>query len=821
MNSSPKIKILKQLARTTGEIAETALQKEAAKIATELENETRFDLLEQQIEMLDTFAFRVPETAVQIVRQFLDHLDALELTHQDELDWPKAELTKFENKNHLIVEVLKLLDRIRYHRLEDILEIFLSHSRHEDADVKTQAGQGLEHLAEYNIDIFYAGDNRAGFGPAPQIEVLECLEGLDTPEQRRNFSAITEVCNHLLSPSMTSTTSDYKSFTWSSSPVPGTDQIKDIRRRSLQLLKELYCVATTTTEKMSVINAMQGSTRTPNMGDYGDDVLDMVSRDTHEILAFFKEILPEENLQIVQKIEHDAFWRYRYAPSNDVKASALEIRDILATHDEYTIYKDLIGFEGVFEDWEKSLTNETDFQRTDEYRSAKATEYAQSINSENWAKWRCRILRFATTESDDLATFPNFFNFLRQFAEKSPDLAFGLLTENLDEIRLFTIPLLRGLWKGSRNPDLRALMLEWIAADQQLVAVAKLFVSNDNIDEELLRTLLEKGIEDANRDILISIVAVAASNYDDGLKDLVPNFFLPAVEALTKIEDTGWIHELWYRKELSDVLHSLGERGREIVLNGLLVLGDIDYHAEELLIPLATDNPERIIAFFGERLRYKEEVKLERRYDEIPFKFYRLHETLSNFPEIAVNTVRSWFDGKEALFQYRGANLLKIIFPDLAEPFAAKLLELVRTSERQNIKFVLCVLRNYQGEPFTHGICREIVAILPKNDELLKNVSMVLRSTGVVTGEFGFAEAYEGKMLEIKPWLNDENEDVRDFAANYITLLEDLAKAERSRAEEEIELRKHAYGIREEEADEEYGADGQHESANERGGKED
>ncbi len=215
MDHSSKTKVLKQLTRTGGEIAEKAFEKEAAKIAAELKNETRYDLLEQQIELLDIFAFRVPETAVGIVRQFIERLGALELTHHDELNWPKAELTKYQNKNHLVVGILKLLDRIRYHRLEDILEIFMSHSKNEDAEVRKQADQGLQNLAEYNIDIYYSGKNRAGFGPAPQLKLLVWLEALDTAEQQRNSSAIIELCNHLLSPSMGSTTWDYKTVTFS------------------------------------------------------------------------------------------------------------------------------------------------------------------------------------------------------------------------------------------------------------------------------------------------------------------------------------------------------------------------------------------------------------------------------------------------------------------------------------------------------------------------------------------------------------------------------------------------------------------------------
>jgi hypothetical protein len=819
MDHASKTKILNQLTRTGGEIAEKALEKEAARIATALENETDYDLLEQQIELLDIFAFRVPQTAVGLVWKFIARLSALELTHDDQIALSKVDLTKYRNKNILIIGVLKLLDRIRYHRLEDILEIFLSHSRNENEGVRIQANQGLEHVAEYNIDIYYSGDNQAGFGPAPQLKILERLEALDKAAQKQNFPAITQLCKLMLSPSMSRTTWDYKTVTWSTTSIPATDEIKGIRLRSINLLKRLYGIATTAAEKMAILNALLESTRTAHQNNYGDDVLEMVSGNTLEILAFFKQLLPGEDLPVIQKIEHDAFWRFRHAPSNEVKAAALEVRDILAKHDEYSIYKTLIGFEGVFEDWEESLTKEPNFVGIDEYRSAKATEYASCINEGNWPEWRNRILRYAKTESNDLATFPNFFEFLRQFAEKSPDLAFGLLTENLDDIRPFTIPLLRGLWKGPRKADLRALMVAWIAADLQLVAITKLFISNENIDDDLLQVLLDKSEKDVNRDILVLIATVAVSNYADGRKDLIPKFFLPAVDSLTKIADAGWINELWFRKELRSILESLNEEGREIILGSLLVAKEIDYHAEEILIPLAKDNPQRIITFFGERERRGEQIELQGRYDAIPYAFHELHKTLAGFPELAVDTVRLWFDEDEALFQYRGANLLKIIFPDFPEPFEVKLLKLVRSGERQDVEFVLTVLRNYEGKPFLLRICREIVATLPENDKRLKTVEIVLISTGVLMGEFGFAEAYERKIEEIKPWLTDDNERVRKFSAGYVSSLKKQAKSERLRAEEGIELRKHAYGVREEKAGQEDGANEQQKTANKGGDK--
>lgn len=72
-------------------------------------------------------------------------------------------------------------------------------------------------------------------------------------------------------------------------------------------------------------------------------------------------------------------------------------------------------------------------------------------------------------------------------------------------------------------------------------------------------------------------------------------------------------------------------------------------------------------------------------------------------------------------------------------------------------------------------------------------------------GEFGFGERYEQKIEEIKHGPDDENEIVQSFTADYVTELQNRAKFDRRRAKENIELRKHAVGIREEEADEDGG----------------
>ncbi|GLS38526.1 hypothetical protein GCM10010869_41210 [Mesorhizobium tianshanense] len=90
-------------------------------------------------------------------------------------------------------------------------------------------------------------------------------------------------------------------------------------------------------------------------------------------------------------------------------------------------------------------------------------------------------------------------------------------------------------------------------------------------------------------------------------------------------------------------------------------------------------------------------------------------------------------------------------------------------------------------------ICRDIVAALQPDDELLNEVEIVLDSTGVVHGQFGFVEAYQGKKAEIEEWLSDPREPERVFAERHMRDLDRQIAADQCRSMEEHELRKRAY----------------------------
>jgi hypothetical protein len=69
-----------------------------------------------------------------------------------------------------------------------------------------------------------------------------------------------------------------------------------------------------------------------------------------------------------------------------------------------------------------------------------------------------------------------------------------------------------------------------------------------------------------------------------------------------------------------------------------------------------------------------------------------------------------------------------------------------------------------------------------------------LLATGVVSGEYGFVDAYKSKQADIEPWLSDENPDVVAFACQYKELLGRMIEDETKRVVESVALEKHRYG---------------------------
>jgi len=794
MDFDLRLKALTRLAQSDTEAAAAALRKEFDHAAKSLSSETQYDELEQDLAVLEVIGYRFSGENVKLLLKFIQEIESRQITYSEQVRLFAKDIAKYHNAYTLVVRALDVLNQFRYSETRTLLPELINLSRHASESVRKKAFESLKAVSRYNLKLFYGDGGQRGIGAIPQKEILDELEPLTDEKLKYAFPAVLTLVEGVLSPTMEGTTWSYQAVTISRGATPALPSVAELRTRAINLLKRLYGLADGVQERVKVLAALSNATRKHDIGESGSDVAAMVAGNTVEVLDFFRRLVETEDLQIIQKIESNSYWMYHHTGRDDVRQAALRVEEAVGRQNEYQIYKVLVGFEGIFGKWEEVRKTNGYREETEKARREKASAFVAGIDVNSYDAWRQRIIAFAKTESDDIATFPVFYHFLESLALAKPKLALKLVSEDVERIERFLIPLLRGLWAGSERTAIKDRILAWAAEGRYLYQSTKQFLNNADLDRQLLALLLKKAAEHKDLYTVALVMSVAVSNFSEEKTFLVEDFFLPALEILTERKSAQWIFDLWFRREMRQVVRKLDERGIDLVLRNLLHLENIDYQAEEILSVIAEGAPEKVLGFLCQRLKKDGEQEETRTYDAIPFAMHKLNEPLSKIPKKAVRTVRKLYDDNFEMFIFREAHLLKTIFPQFPPEFEAELLDIVKTGTEDDLEFVLAVLRNYEGQPFIHNVCKAIVRQIAPESEYRNEVAIALEATGVVMGAFGLAEAYERKKEEIKNWLDDPDEKVREFTKWYIAGLERMIAADRKRAEEEIALRKHRYG---------------------------
>ncbi len=793
-----RIAALARLAGSDAEDARKLLIKELEQIERHLRDDTDFDRLEASLKTLNAIAHKFPVRAVNNLTQFLNSITQRALTYADE---PLSDyLKEYKTTAALMSDAIEVASALRYLDTENVLSLLLAMTRRPEEDVRNKALEAMRKLAEFNVDIFYGKEGHGGLGAEPQWRIVEVFSSLSNEELVDNSFAVLRILSEVLSPSMQGSSWTYNALNLSRGATPASDDVARMRSAAIELAKRMYPLDVSVPYRKSVLRTMHAATRRENVGEKDAHANEMFARDAINILTFYKTLVPTEVLPIVQQVEHDSYWAFYHAATTEVENAALAVADEIKKRLEYAIYKTLIGFESIFGDWQLLKRSEAAWDSSDEKRRSDAELYVEKITEDTFEEWRQRILTFSKTESEDLATFPIYYHFLQTLSSRKPALAFRLLRDDTAALERFLIPLLRGLWAGERAHDVEGTVAQWLFEGKYLTQIAKSLYGTGNSRLGVLSAALSKAAEANDNYALITAMGVAAALHGEGATD-ASAVFMSALRELSKRRDSRWATNIWHNREFGQLVQELSASERNELLDGLQWLSTIDYHAEEILFGIAQYDPKSVLMFLIERLRHErlrsktDEYRGEPRYEAIPYQLHKLHEPLANIADDVVQTVRSDFDAEDAaMFTFRGARLVKVVFPAFGSELEQQLLRLVERAKPNDIGFVLAVLRTYEGATSIQNVCRAIVKSVPERSMEWKEIAAAIANTGVVWGEFGIAQAYERKRDEFTPWKEDPNPRVRAFAQWLIESLDQMIDAERKRTEEEITLRKHRYG---------------------------
>lgn len=181
-------------------------------------------------------------------------------------------------------------------------------------------------------------------------------------------------------------------------------------------------------------------------------------------------------------------------------------------------------------------------------------------------------------------------------------------------------------------------------------------------------------------------------------------------------------------------------------------------------------------------------------YNAVPFSVHELQAPLAVVPDLMLVGARRWFDADLLRFPFNGGKLLASVFPDLANGLSERLAQLVTNGNEDDLAFALAILSAFEGEEIVYDHIRNIVAALDVESPLVKKAKYVLQESGLVTGDFGFSERHARRKAFLGPWLRDEREKLKAFAASQINDLEQKMAAEVRAVDTSIASRRLHYG---------------------------
>ncbi|MFZ0479155.1 MAG: RelA/SpoT domain-containing protein [Terriglobales bacterium] len=764
------------------------------------DNNARHDLLERFRDYVLPNYDDPQSVYPEIKDQLVSAVAAARLTKPRPIETPFGSYAGVTTER-IVEDVCDILNQYRYVDIEATFDAVCAMFPGAQSAGERKHLLGLaEHLTQHNLDVWKQA------GPYVQTVLVQKIGTMDRNVWGPIRPVLVEVLSEALKTEIHGVSSSYRAVTLSQSSAIPSDALTRMRTEAIGLLEELYKTASSETETREAENALFEASHTPSGSAYSNELLIGILENSTAIVDFFSEVAPGETYEILQSLEHRLLWIYRrnqgiarvlpgdpgvVKARDALNAAILKFRDIVSTNKGFSVYKTLVGFESVFPPaWDDG---EFGYEQETAYREQRIDEFVAEINDANAPEWFAIIQRCAQTESDDLATFPNFGLFLQKLSRAKPGVALGFIDRLDERLTGFLGVMLSGLAQSDRRTDLDRKIADWLEQEKHLVEMAHYVQLASQFDPALLRTILALGIKRKDDAVLVQVMSAFARRYADAPDGLIDSVFMPAIQYFSERRDARWVNLVWFIPKERSPLCALTPAQTDIVLKSLLHLRKIEPHGERALALLAKSQPENVFDFFGARLEYSSTREDDDNYEEIPYHFHGLEKRFAGIADHAVSTVRRWFVPGDPMFQFRGGRLLAGSFPAFSEPLARKLQSLVQSGNREDIEFAVRVMSSYHGEAFLNETCMAAVRALPADDPLLSEIEVILQSTGVVSGEFGFVEAYTTKKQEMNSWLNDPDAHVRAFAERYILYLDRRMAAEQRRGEESIELRKRMY----------------------------
>ena len=396
-------------------------------------------------------------------------------------------------------------------------------------------------------------------GPAVQLALVTVIESLASEKRNALWPLLHTAWREFLNTELRGISWSAEAFTISSGAIAAVDDLKIIRRSSIDGLLEFYDKALNADEKRSILSSLWAATRLPSQASYTNDLCIIVMRDTKRIVDEITVRATDEPYEVLEHVEDHLLFEHRRAEqiataaddrfgckalAHELDAAILKFRDVINADTSFERYKTLVGYESVMPpQWDDEGF---DYAKTEEYRRARIAEYVESLSDETENEWYGTIERCAATKSNDMATFPLFGEFLVLLAKRKPEMADRFLLRANDDVLNFLTAFLKGLDESSDRAIYDRAFALYLDTGTQLWALARQWRLSEGEDQARIKAILDKAIAKED-DIAVTecVVAVITRRAED-LEPLISNCFEPGLRYLTAKSDVRWVDDAWF-----------------------------------------------------------------------------------------------------------------------------------------------------------------------------------------------------------------------------------------------------------------------------------
>jgi ppGpp synthetase/RelA/SpoT-type nucleotidyltranferase len=678
--------------------------------------------------------------------------------------------------HYIVTECIEILCGIRYQYPEQVFPVLVELALDKNKVIKDKAIDAIKQMSKYNSKILEK------IGLSMQCFMLDQIKNWNHDEQIRRIEIIKWILKEIFKLEYESTEMiDYKTFSFGFGLLLAAETIKRIREQSIQLLITLYEGAVKTSDKLIILDVLQEATKTPNRGNYSEEVETLVKENTTFIVSWYSTIIEQDAaLEVMKEIDEQSNWFARRFESVDGLST---LGKQINSNDRYTIYKDLVGYDS---DYLEKL----DWRMSREIRTGKIKQYIENISEETEDYWTALIVNICAGYTiHDQGKYTYFSKFLYGLACKRPEFVQSLILKHEEDIKVFLHHIIAGL-KTSDYMFAHQKMEQWIESGIHLINCVLSCLYSDTVDIEILESIFDKASKNKESHVLHELFRILNTSKID--KMMSKCLYIKVMSELSNMNDYWWTNYVWLDED--SILNKFDENEHDQILDILKKCPQIDYHVGQMLIPIANITPKKVINFFESRLNIREnEKEIITQYDAIPFHLNELGEALKNNSEICIPLIFEWFKKDHWLFKYEASDLLQKLFPSFDEPIESFFLCILENKNVEEAKVILEVLSKYDGDLSIYNFSQQFVIAFQDKPNLLQQLMYVLSKTGGVTGEYGYVEALKQTKKEIKKWNKSKNEAVRKFVKDFVDYLNSSITAEKKRSDERVQLMHHEF----------------------------